>query len=424
MRSIGSVWGAGCLARAVACAGALAAGCGGESDRPLELDKRPMTPDPAAVAPALGETTQVVPGPGMPVEYASVAMPANNNLDVVRHQGRVFLAIRNSETHFASANARMYVFSSSDEKTWAFEQVFAVGADLREPRLLSYKGRLLLFFARLGVDKNRFEPSGMFVSEYLGPRQWTEPKGFYRPGESFVPWRVKVLGGRAYMTAYEDGEHEYDFTGLPVLVHFLASDDGLTWGPAGSKAVVTSGGGSESDFAFDEAGDLYAVQRNESGDDTGWGSKLCHAPRQDISAWSCVKHDPRKYDSPLMFARGSQVFIIGRRTTANDGKFELQGLAPGEKWSAAKAVHNLFNYSITPKRCSIWQLDRATLDVRWLVDLPSRGDTCFPAMIDDPSDPRRAFVYNYSSPIDGPDRTWLQGQNGETRVYRTPVTFF
>jgi hypothetical protein len=370
----------------------------GESSSPAAppaLNQRPSTPDPTHAPPVQEDTRQIVPGPGMPPEYvAKNSNPgetrSNNNVEVIRHAGKVFLAIRNGKFHYASTDSRLYVFSSTDEVTWSLEKVFDEMTDLREPRLLSYKGRLFLYFAKLGADRYNFEPHGMFVSEYTGPAQWTDPQPFYEPGKSFIPWRVKVINDRAYMTTYAHGEHEYDFTGLPMDVHFLTTDDGLSWhGVDPAHPIVTSGGGSETDFTLDDRGDLYAVIRNESGDSTGWGAKICYAPAQALARWDCTHHDSRKYDSPLVFNYKGEVFLIGRRNVTDTGNFELD---PGDPWSGAEAVKNLATYSGKPKRTALWQVDRSTLDVRFIVDLPGKGDTCFPSMLLDPAEPRRRIV--------------------------------
>jgi hypothetical protein len=394
-----------------------ALGC---SEGELSVVGRPTERDAERPAPLEESTRQVVPGPWLPDEYQRNNGPSNNNVDTVRHEGRVFLAIRNGRNHYASEDSRLYVFSSKDEQTWSFERVYDLRTDLREPRLLSYKGRLFLYFAKLGTNRYNFEPRGMFVSEYLGPRRWTDPAPFHRPHESFIPWRVKELNGRAYMTAYEHGEREYDFSGEPLNLHFLTSDDGLSWrGVDPERPVVLQGGGSEADFAFDDRGDLYAVVRNESGDTTGWGSKICHAPRQALARWTC-RHDPKKYDSPYVFAHDGGVFLIGRRNVTEDGKFEIYSTGDGT-WNAGYAVKNLAEYSNRPKRTAFWQVDRSSLEVRWMADLPGKGDTCFPALLRDPGEPRRLIVYNYSSPLEAPDVPWNVGQEGETRIYRTSL---
>lgn len=385
------------------------------------VDRGPEPP------PTLGPTTQIAPGPGLPKEYqdlrTALAAKSNNNLDVVRHQGRVYLASRLSRDHFASPDTSMLVFSSSDEQSWDFEARFTLGTDLREPRFLSYRGRLLLYLAKLGQSPLTFEPQGMVYSERLGPGRWSPPAGFYHPDEPYIPWRAKQRGGIAYLLTYKHGEHIYDFTGLPIDLEFLRSDDGLTWAPvAGSTAVVESGGGSETDFELDDRGDLYAVTRNEPGDSTGWGSKLCHASAAALASWSCV-HDAKKYDSPLTFTHAGRIYLIARRSLTDSGDYEL---TPGLPWSAQETLKNLADYSATAKRCSLWQLTPEGPAVRWVLDLPGWGDTCFPALLRDDADPDHLIVYNYSSPLDDPkngELPWHSGQLGETRIYRTELRF-
>lgn len=381
---------------------------------------RPTTPDPIHSPPVQGETRMVVPSSGLPSAYFAEEGISNNNLDVVRHDGRVFLAVRNGKYHYASPDTRIWVFSSTDEITWQLETKISLGHDVREPRFLSFNGRLFLYFANLGVDRFDFEPHGMSMTEHLGPGSWTDPAPFYKPGEPYIAWRVRVLNGRPYMLAYAHGEHEYDFSGEPITIELLTSDDGVAWSPVDpAHPIVSSGGGSETDIAFDDRGDLYAVIRNEAGDDTGWGAKICYAPHDQLGVWTC-NHDSRKYDSPYLFAYGGEIFLYGRKNVTDDGNFELD---PGTPWSPAEAVKNLAIYSSKPKRCALWQLDRATLTMRFVDDLPSRGDTCFVGMLPT-TDPRTFAVYDYSSPLDGPDPSWNMGQLGQTNIYRTPVTFW
>lgn len=402
----------------------LLAACTPEPD-----DDAPLPP------PVLGETRVVIPGPGLPREYTEqrdrLAAKSNNNLDAVRHKGRVYLATRLSKDHFASADSSMFVFSSADERAWRFEARFSLGADVREPRFLSYRGRLFLYLAELGTNPLSFEPRGMYVSEQLAEASWSAPAGFYRPGEPYIPWRAKERAGAAWLVTYRNGEHIYDFSGLPMTIELLRSDDGRSWAPlaAGRPAVLT-GGGSETDFELDAAGDLYAVVRNEAGDETGYGSKICTAPRGDLSSWRCNK-DPKKYDSPILFRHRGRIFLIGRRNLTETGHYALKPDAP---WSVAETVLNLADYSAAPKRCSLWQLERASLTVRHVLDVPGWGDTCFPALLfppeeqpggDEASDgPRRLTLYNYSSPLDDPEnaeRTWSVAQKAETRIYRTEL---
>ncbi|TMF05672.1 MAG: exo-alpha-sialidase, partial [Chloroflexi bacterium] len=92
----------------------------------------------------LSDLRQVVPGRGMPPEAR--IMRSNNNLDVARHDdGRLYFAFRSAPTHFAHPACRFYVMASDDGgENWQLEAKIKRGRDIREPRLLSWNGRLFL----------------------------------------------------------------------------------------------------------------------------------------------------------------------------------------------------------------------------------------------------------------------------------------
>jgi hypothetical protein len=225
-------------------------------------------PSEPSEPPRIEDIRAVVPGANLPPEV--LLQRANNNLDLVDHDGRLFLAFRTAPNHFASASTRLYVVSTEDELSWRFEGEFFEGTDLREPRLLSLNGELFLYYAVLGTDRLAFEPQGMKRSIYAGPGRWSEPEWF--GGEGFIPWRVKVLPdepGVAYLVAYIGGENLYEVDGEAVVVHWLRTTDGRTFEPAAPDApdapVVLRGGTSETDFTRLPDGTVIAVARNEAG---------------------------------------------------------------------------------------------------------------------------------------------------------------
>lgn len=363
----------------------------------------------------ISEAIQVVPSDALPSRART--QEANNNLDVVSHKCRVFLAFRTAPNHFASADAKLYVVSSPDQETWRFEGVFALDTDLREPRFLSYKGKLFLYFGVLGTDPLDFHPQVMMVSEYLGPERWTEPEWFY--GDGFMPWRTKVVDGVAYLLAYVGGENIYDVNGDPIRVHWLTTRDGYEWTPViAGQPVVIEGGASETDFVFLDDGTLIAVSRNEAGDEhTGWGSKICRAEAGALGDWHCVG-DYKKYDSPLMFKHGNLPYLIGRRNLSETGDYYL---GQDEKTPRDQTIAYQLDYWNYPKRASLWKVDPVNLTVEFVLDLPSRGDTCFPGLL--VAEPGLYEVYNYTSPLDGEDVSWINGQTGPTRIVRTGLKF-
>lgn len=369
-------------------------------------------PSDVVTEPILGDPIQVVPGDGLPTEVQ--LQPANNNLGVVEHDGRTYLAWRTAPSHFASPDTVVWVVSSADRVTWEFEATFTAGTDLREVQFLSWNGELWLYCARLGPDPTDFEPGAMMVSHQDGRGSWSPLVEAYLPG--FIPWRTRVVDGVPYMIGYSGGENVYDPAGEPIEIHWLTTEDGTTWQAAvGDDPVVQRGGGSETDWTFLADGSLVAVTRNEAGDELGFGSKICTAPAADLGTWTCAP-DPRKYDSPLIVREGDDVWLIARRTLENDGKFDLgrDDLDHADAYLQYQAA-----YWFAPKRCALWRVDAGSRSVSFVADLPSRGDTCFPDAV--PRGDGLWEVYNYTSPLDGPDVDWITGQGGDTRIYRVDL---
>ncbi|MBV9949238.1 MAG: hypothetical protein JOZ69_20480 [Myxococcales bacterium] len=374
--------------------------------------------EPSAEKLDLVETRRIVPSVGLPPEVSP--MPANNNLDVVRHSdGRVYLAFRSAPTHFAGRDTAIFVVSSEDERTWDFEARLSVGTDLREPRLLSFGGRLFLYVSKLGDSPLAFEPSGAWVSERTrdaAGARWTPLESLDLP--EHVVWRTKVAFGRAWMSAYQGGGNIYRFNGQPLRVSLFESDDGRHWAPADpGRPYVYEGGVSEAEFEFGADRTLFAVGRNEVGDAVnGFGSVVCSAPPDAPARWACHR-DPRKYDSPLMFSHRGEVYLVARRTASEGGAYDL-----GLGWGALRGVANALDYVTTGKRCSVFHYVKAEGRLAFVMDLPSRGDTCFPGFLQG-RDQDEVILYNYSSDIDGPDVAWSVGQRRPTYIYRHVLRF-
>jgi hypothetical protein len=370
---------------------------------------------PIDTTPVLGEPVGVVPFDAPPAGVTT--QPANNNLDVIEHDGRYYFAFRTAPSHFASDKTVIYIVSSRDQETWEYEAEFSMGTDLREPRFLSFGGKLFFYFSVLGKDVLKFEPQGVRMSQYQGPGQWTDPVSVFEPG--FLLWRARTIDDKPYLVGYVGGGNIYEMNGEPITIHWLTTKDGATFEPVvAGQPIVETGGGSETDFALLDDGSLVAVTRNEAGDETGWGSKICRAEAGDLGTWSCVT-DKRKYDSPIVFKDGSRVFLIGRRQTTETGYYdlELRDLSPADQ-----TAHYEVEYSFSPKRCSLWEVSPETREVSFIADLPSHGDTCFPGVI--PHGDGKYSVYNYTSPLEYVDEDWdwIKGQGLPTNIYRIDLT--
>lgn len=363
------------------------------------------------------DTRRIVPSDGLPPE--TVPLVSNNNLDVIRHDGRVFLAWRTAPDHYAGPETVIHVVSSTDELAWEHEASYAIGTDLREPRFLVLGTSLFLYVSVLGDDQLAFEPMGVRVTERRADGTWTELEDIGLSG--YIAWRTRTERGVPYMLAYLGGEHIYRFDGLPLSVDFLTTADGRSWVPVDpSRRVVYMGGGSETDIAIGDDGTLFGIIRNEPGDENGWGSMVCRAEAGALAEWSC-HIDPKKYDSPLMFWHDGEAYLVGRRNVTETGHYDLMGGGT----PAQHTTRNQLDYTAQPKRCAIWRYVQDEDRIAFILDLPSAGDTCFPAMI--PGDaPDELVLYNYSSDIDDPATArweWRQGQQRNTYVYRHVVRF-
>lgn len=368
------------------------------------------------------ETRRIVPSEGLPPEAR--AQTSNNNLDVIRFEGRVYLAFRTGPSHFASPEVRMHLVSSEDEITWRHERSYVRSTDLREPRFLEVGGSLFLYLAELGANPGDFEPMGTLVSERSADGSWADPVALPELANA-IAWRTRTetIEGTPthFMLAYYGGEMIYDFLEEPMIrVDLLTTIDGRTWtafDPAHRTLYV--GGASETDFSVGAGGELVGVMRNEAGDAvSGFGSRVCHAMPGALAEWSCVS-DPRKFDSPLMFFHDGEHYLVGRRNVTETGNYDLM---TDERTHLRRALANQIAYRNAPKRCALWRYVPEEEGFGFVLDLPSRGDTCFPGRLDG-ARPDEIVIYNYTSDPEGPDVAWGVGQEGPTYIDRHVLRF-
>ena len=333
-------------------------------------------------------------------------MASNANVDITFHDGRLFMAWRTAPYHFADEGARMFVISSSDEgATWDFEHELALGSDVREPRFLSFEGMLQLIFFQGGTDPLAFEPQAIWRTFREAQGKWSEHEILVDGPE--VPWDLKVRQGRAYLTSYE-GEHYTNPEDPTIQVYFKESFDGRTWTHVDDSPHVYDGGVSEVAFEFDAQGGLWAVTRNEDGDETGHGSHVCYAPPSSLAAWECSEtSDPNRYDSPEMFRHGDEIYLVARRDIG--GPFGRDG--------------SLVTYSMRPKGTALYRIDQTARKVVHVQDLPGCGDNAFPSV--HRLGPHAFLLANYTSPLDEPDLSWIDGQTHPegTQIYLLELQF-
>jgi hypothetical protein len=341
---------------------------------------------------------------------ASASVPdigrANNNLDVVDHDGRRYLAWRTAPHHFAHRDARLHVVASDDGgHTWSYETSVALGRDVREPRFFAVGDALFLYFFTLGTTWYRFEPDRVHAIQRFGGR-WSSPRAISEPG--IVEWRPRRLDGVPTMCVYRGADTTYSANPEPTTVEVWTTDDGWEWRPLDPAAPASHVGGTETDLVEAPGGGWIGVTRLEGPD--GWGSDIISSPAGRADDW-VTKRVAHKLDSPYVFRSGDHVLLVARRQLAFGGAYDLGW--PRPEPPARTTLYHLI-YWATRKRPSLWRIDPERLDVTFLADLPGYGDTCFPSVVRE--DEARFTVYNYTSPLDGIDRPWFFGQLAPTQL--------
>ena len=77
--------------------------------------------------------------------------------------------------------------SDDEGGTWALDRTVALERDVREPRFVSWQGRLLLYWFTAGTRVTKFQPDVIWVSERSADGTWDEPLAISPP--DCVVWR-------------------------------------------------------------------------------------------------------------------------------------------------------------------------------------------------------------------------------------------
>lgn len=339
------------------------------------------------------------------------AQASVSQVDAVRFRERTYLALRAS---LPDGTTRIDLVSSDDERTFRRESSL-VGRRVHSGRLLVLADRLFAYASEVADDGNELHPRGVYGASLEPDGLWSDWRSLDLGAQ--LVFRTKVERGIPLMTSYALSEKQYAFEDGALEVRLLTTENGFDWRPLRSgQHAVYRGGGSQAAFSSDDDGNLYSVVRREAGDEAGFGSALCASVGADWARWECV-NDPKKYDSPTLFNHEGELYLVARRHAAADGTNDR-----GDGFSLLRRTRNEARELAAKKRCALWHFDRAHQRVEFLLDLPSRGDTCAAAVM--PGAESGEFViYDHSSPLDGPDVSLREGRLGPTHAYRHVVRF-
>ena len=348
---------------------------------------------------------RLVPGPAS----AGVdCLPANNNLDLTRFGGRLFLAWRTAPTHWASDQARLHVASAPGlEGPWRPELTVALGTDVREPRFVAAPDALHLFWMELGSNPRKFQPKQVHHATSAGDGTWSEPSPLGVPG--VVPWRTRRLQGRWAMVGYRNAEAMYGPRPIDPVVELRWSDDLASW----SAPVDVHDGGTECELVELPDGRILGLTRNEG--PTRRGGDLLVGTDVEHLAVTAIG---RKLDSPHLFLWDGEPFVLARRQLAFGGRYDV--VPRGTPGALAIRIDQLA-YWITRKRSALYRLEPDGPGLRWVLDLPSCGDTSFAAVV--PELDGSLLVADYTSPTrGGNDPIWMRAQAKPTEIWAHRLT--
>ncbi|MES2619771.1 MAG: hypothetical protein V4615_02890 [Bacteroidota bacterium] len=329
---------------------------------------------------------------------------SNNNLDLVKFNGKYYLAFRTAPTHFASNKVVMYVVSSTDLESWTYETEITMGTDLREPRFAVYRDTLNLYFFQGGKKPFRFEPQKIFVCRKSLYGNWTQPETVHLDG--FVPWRLRERKDTLYLSAYY-GKNLYRNNHRSDL-RLFSSVDAVNWKPISEEPQIDILSAEEGEFIFDKEGNMFATVRLE-----GTGALVCKADKTNLAKWQ-TKRIKTKYDSALLFDYNDDIYLVSRRNL--DGDIDKVKNRKNEK---QKRISNLIRYSITRKVTALFKFNKNDLSLSHITDFPSTGDNAYAGIAK--AGASEYVLMNYSSNIRGRKKNWINGQLGKTYIYWTKL---
>jgi hypothetical protein len=277
----------------------------------------------------------------------------NSNTDMTFFDGWFYLCHQTSPYHLGSSRSRMLLWRSRDARAWEKVTEFKneSGREYRDPTFGQIKGRLFIYM--LPNDSWRAIPNRTVFTSSADGVTWEPVRDIEPLGWLF--WRPKTLDGVTwYVTAYW---HRH---GRSML---FKSENGERW--AEVSQIWEGEGNDETDFEFLPDGRILATARLEGLADNQWGSAdastLIAVAAPPYTSWTYTKSKVTRLDGPCLFPYNGRIYAIGRYQATHARRFvELGGM-----------------YS--RKRTSIFLVEETGL--RYLSDLPSRGDTSYAGIV-------------------------------------------
>ncbi len=290
--------------------------------------------------------------------------PHNAFTDLVRFQGRIYLAFRNCpDGHMVHPTSSIIIMASDDGKQWQQVHRFSVKRrDTRDPHFLVFNDKLFVYTGTWYSGETTLPRDQYELNLHLGYAAWSEDgQNWHSPimldgTFGHYIWRAAAYNGKAYLC----GRRKIGFAvgprgeGHEVESLMLESDDGLIWR---KRAVFQEIAGDETAFLFEPDGSIVGIGRRGGGK-----AQLLHS-KPPYTEWDRKDLD-RYIGGPLITKWGDRYVVGGRHVTPDRG----------------------------PKTSLCWLVDD---QLHEFAELPSGGDNSYPGLLE--LEPGRALVSWYSS---------------------------
>lgn len=170
---------------------------------------------------------------------------------ICRHESKVYVSFRSGINHVAPRNT-VKLIASADCESWsvvAERGEVSPEIDNRDPKVVSFGGRLFVYYPRCRARNPEREITGMVFTSSDGST-FSQPEPVQGLPDRIWVWWMMPREDRLYGTGYARGR-----------CLLASSADGLTWEPLTDLPVEA---GNEAAFDFDPDGAMWVLVREDS----------------------------------------------------------------------------------------------------------------------------------------------------------------
>jgi len=238
----------------------------------------------------------------------------NENTDLFRFQGAIYLVHRTAESQLLGPNSALFVYRSTDEGA-SFTRVAVIPAvndrDIRDPAFYELNGQLFLkAITRVRGFTAKDQDVNTISVAFQSPDgvNWTYKGSIGPTGWGF--WRVVALHGTLYSAAYQDGD-------LQVVLY--SSTDGVTWVAGPQIYGVAADTPLETELVITPEERMLAIVRMDGNEDELLGdkgrlrTKLCWAS-MPFQSFDCpYEITGARLDGAAHFWQNGRLFVVARK---------------------------------------------------------------------------------------------------------------